>query len=89
MGLPFRITQNILEGLEKLDEVMPGLNSGSTLLYAPEVKYRGSKIKTDHFLQTSLPGLFVAGDGAGVSGNIVGAAVTGVIATRGMYRLGR
>lgn len=84
MGLPYRVTQNILEGLEKLNEIMPGLNSGSTLLYAPEVKYRGSKIKTNTGLQTSIPGLFVAGDGAGVSGNIIGAAVTGVIAARGM-----
>ena len=40
MALPHRITTNILEGLEALDEVMPGINSGSTLLYAPQCCYQ-------------------------------------------------
>lgn len=84
MGLPYRVVTNLLNGLEKLDKVMKGVNAGSTLLYAPEVKYRGSRIKTKKNLETKVEGLFVAGDGAGVSGNIIGAAVTGVMAARGM-----
>lgn len=79
MALPYRIVKNIEEGLAILDKVMPGINNGSTLLYAPEVKFRSSKVKTDNSLQTSIKGLFVAGDGAGVSGSITGAAVTGLI----------
>lgn len=86
MALPFRTVTDILEGLEMLDKVMPGINSGSTLLYAPEVKLRSSKIKTDRHLETQMPNLFVAGDAAGVSGNIVGAAATGVIAARGILK---
>jgi uncharacterized FAD-dependent dehydrogenase len=86
MAMPYRVTKNILEGLEKLDKIMPGINSGSTLLYAPEVKYRGSRIVTDKKLETKVKGFFVAGDGAGVSGNIIGAAVTGVMAARGMKK---
>ncbi|MBN2015406.1 FAD-dependent oxidoreductase [Candidatus Dojkabacteria bacterium] len=86
MAMPYRITTDILEGLEKLDRVMPGINAGSTLLYAPEVKYRGSKVMTDKGLQTEIRGLFVAGDGAGVSGNIIGAAVTGVMGARGIIK---
>lgn len=84
MALPHRIVTNILEGFEKLDEIMPGINSGSTLLYAPEVKFRSSRIRTDENLQTIVPNLFVAGDAAGVSGAITGAAATGIIAARGM-----
>jgi uncharacterized FAD-dependent dehydrogenase len=84
MALPHRIVTNILEGFEKLDEIMPGINSGSTLLYAPEVKFRSSRIKTDSDLQTSVPNFYVAGDAAGVSGSITGAAATGIIAARGM-----
>ena len=84
MALPHRIVTNILEGLEKLDEIMPGINSGSTLLYAPEVKFRSSRIKTDRNLQTNVPNLYAAGDVAGVSGSITGAAATGIIAARGM-----
>jgi len=84
MGLPHRIVLNIIEGLEILDKVMPGINSGSTLLYAPEVKFRSSKIETNKKLESSIKGLFVAGDAAGLSGSITGAAVTGVMAARGM-----
>jgi uncharacterized FAD-dependent dehydrogenase len=84
MALPYRIVKNITEGLETLDKVMPGINSGSTLLYAPEVKFRSSKISTDKKLQTSVRGLYVAGDGAGLSGSITGAAVTGVIFARSL-----
>lgn len=79
MALPYRIVKNIEEGLEILEKVMPGINGGSTLLYAPEVKFRSSKIKTDKGLQTSIKGLYVAGDAAGVSGSITGAAVTGLM----------
>ena len=86
MALPYRIVVNILEGLELLDKVMPGINCGSTLLYAPEVKFRSSKTKTDRNLQTSVRGLYVAGDAAGLSGSITGAAVTGVMAAKGMLR---
>lgn len=84
MGLPHRIVLNLLEGLEILDKVMPGINAGSTLLYAPEVKFRSSKIQTNKNLETSVKGLYVAGDASGLSGSITGAAVTGVMAGRGM-----
>jgi uncharacterized FAD-dependent dehydrogenase len=84
MALPYRLVTNILEALEILNNPLPGINSGSNFLYAPEVKLRGSRIRTDKFLETEIPGLFVAGDGAGVSGNIVGAAATGIIAAGGI-----
>jgi uncharacterized FAD-dependent dehydrogenase len=84
MALPYRITKDILEGIEMLDKIIPGLNGDSTFLYAPEVKFRSTKIVTNKNLETEIKGLYVAGDGAGVSGNIVGAAVTGVIVGRGI-----
>jgi len=84
MALPHRIVEDILEGLEKLDEVMPGINDGSTLLYAPEVKFRSSKVSTTSEMKTTLPGVYVAGDAAGLSGTITGAAATGIMAARGM-----
>jgi uncharacterized FAD-dependent dehydrogenase len=86
MALPHRVVTNILEGLVILNRVLPGIDSGNTLLYAPEIKLRSSRIKTDKYLQTSVKNLFVAGDGAGVSGNIVGAAATGIIAAQGILK---
>ncbi len=87
MALPHRTVTNILEGLEMLDKVMQGVNSGSTLLYAPEVKFRSSKVKTTPEMQTTLKGVYVAGDASGLSGTITGAAATGIMAARGMIRL--
>ena len=84
MALPHRIVVNILESLEKLNTVMPGINSGSTLLYAPEVKFRSSKIKTTPGMETNISGLFVAGDASGMAGSITGAAATGIMAARGI-----
>ena len=67
-----------------LDKILPGLDGDSTFLYAPEVKFRSTKIKTNKHLETHIKNLYMAGDGAGVSGNIVGAAITGVIAAEGI-----
>lgn len=87
LAYPYRIVTNLLEGLEMLDRVLPGINSGSTLLYGPEIKLRGNRLKINNKMQTEIKNLYVAGDGAGVSGNIVGAAVSGIIAAKGMMNL--
>ena len=84
MALPYRIVVNIKEALEMLDRVIPGINTGSTLLYAPEIKLRSSKIFTNRQLETNIKNLYVGGDAAGLSGSITGAAVTGLISARGM-----
>ncbi len=84
MAYPSRILTDILEGLEALDRVIPGVYSNSTLLYAPEIKFYSMRIETDRSLRTTIPNMFVAGDGAGVSRGIVGAAATGIIAAKGI-----
>jgi uncharacterized FAD-dependent dehydrogenase len=84
MSYPRRIVRDLLEGLEMLDKVIPGVNSDSTLIYAPEIKFYAMRVQTDKHLRTAIPNLYVAGDGAGVSRGIVGAAATGIIAARGV-----
>ena len=86
MAYPHRIVQDILEGLEKLDKVVQGVYSDGTLLYAPEIKFYAMRVETNKYLQTKIRNLFVAGDGAGVSRGIIGAAATGIIASRGIIR---
>lgn len=86
MALPHRIVTDILEGLAHLDKVMPGINAGSTLLYAPEVKFRSTKVKTDSNMETNVKNLFVAGDASGMAGSITGAGATGIMAARGMIK---
>jgi len=84
MALPHRVFTDILEALDLLEKVIPGVGGDPTLLYAPEIKWYGTRYKTDRSFQTEIPGLFVAGDGAGISRGIVGAAATGIIAARGI-----
>jgi uncharacterized FAD-dependent dehydrogenase len=84
MALPERILTNIMEGLEKLNCVVPGVANDEALLYAPEIKFFATQMETDNHLQTSISGLFVAGDGPGVAGNIVSAAATGLLAAKGI-----
>ena|SRR3989339_1931070 len=86
MALPHRVVTNILEGLVKLDLIMPGINAGSTLLYAPEVKFRSSKVKTNSGMETTIKNLFVAGDASGMAGSITGAGATGIMAARGIIK---
>lgn len=88
MALPHRIVTDIKEGLEVLNEIIPGVASDSTLLYAPEVKFYSMQVLVDRNMETSIGNLFAAGDGAGLSRDIVNAAATGVIAARGILKKG-
>lgn len=84
MALPHRVVTNIIEGLEKLERVIPGVASDYTLLYAPEIKYYAMRAEVDENLETSIEGIFAAGDGAGLSRDITNAAATGILAARGI-----
>jgi uncharacterized protein len=79
MALPERILSNLIEGLETLNFVVPGVSNDETLLYAPEIKFFATQVETNNHLETTIQGLYMAGDGPGVAGNIVSAAATGLI----------
>jgi len=86
MALPHRVVVDIIEGLEALDKVLPGVASDSTLLYAPEIKLYAMRLEMNKNMKTRIAGLYAAGDGAGVSRGIVGAAATGIIAARDIIK---
>ncbi len=86
MALPHRIVVNILEGLQKLDKVLPGLYSDHTLIYAPEIKFYDTRYPVNKWMETSKPGFYVAGDASGHSRGIVYSAITGIIASQGIKR---
>jgi hypothetical protein len=86
MALPERLLTNLSEGLEKLNKVVPGVANDATLLYAPEIKFFATQIRTNSRLQTKVKGLYVAGDGAGVAGNIVSASATGLIPAKAILQ---
>ena len=80
--LPHRIITNILEGLEKLDKIIPGVNNDETLLYGPEIKFFSNEINTNNKFKLEDYDIYFIGDGSGKAGNIVTAAATGLIAAR-------
>jgi uncharacterized FAD-dependent dehydrogenase len=83
---PGRIVDNLRESLLLLARVIPGVAHPSTLVYVPEIKFYDTKYDTDRWLETNVPGLFVAGDGVGKSRGIVGAALNGALAAEGVLR---
>ncbi len=84
MALPHRTVVNITEGLDKLAKIIPGVDSNSTLLYGPEIKFYAKRLKVDKNMETSVKNLHAAGDGAGLSHDIVNAAATGLLVAKGI-----
>lgn len=80
--LPYRYLADILEMLEALDRLVPGVNSIHTLLYGVEVKFYSLQLQLGPGLETEIPHLFAVGDGAGVSRGLVQASASGVLAAR-------
>ncbi len=80
--MPHRIITNILDGLEALDRIIPGVNNDETLLYGPEIKFFSNEIETDNKFKAKDHNIYFIGDGAGKAGNIVIAAATGLVSAR-------
>ncbi len=80
--LPHRIIKNIIEGIDILNKIIPGVSNGETLLYGPEIKFFSNEIDTNNNMKLNDEDIYFIGDGAGKAGNIVTAAATGLIAAR-------
>lgn len=84
--LPHRIITNIIEGLDKLDKIIPGVSNDETLLYGPEIKFFSNEITTNNQFKLENEDIYFIGDGAGKAGNIVAAAATGLVAARDILK---
>jgi uncharacterized FAD-dependent dehydrogenase len=78
--LPYRYLKDIIEMLEILDNLTPGIYSRHTLLYGVEVKFYSHRIKLSKHLESEVKNLFIAGDGAGISRGLVQASISGIVA---------
>ena len=76
--LPYRLMLDIMETLEALEEIMPGVATDGTLLYGVEVKFYSNKIVVDDHFQTNIRNLHVLGDGAGLTRGLMQASMNGV-----------
>ena len=76
--LPKRIMDGIIEMIYALDKIAPGTANDDTLLYGVEVKFYNMEVKLDEHLETRHPGLYVIGDGSGVTHSLSHASASGV-----------
>lgn len=83
--LPYRIMKGIIEMIQALDQISPGLASEETLLYGVEVKFYSNKVDVDKQFQTNISNLYVMGDGAGITRGLMQASVNGVFVARHLY----
>jgi len=69
---------DLIETLEALELIMPGIASDGTLLYGVEVKFYSNKIIVNSEFETSIRNLHVLGDGAGLTRGLMQASMNGV-----------
>lgn len=79
---PYRHLKGIIEMLEVLDNLAPGLYSRDTLLYGVEVKFYSNRIEVNNNLETKINNLYTAGDGAGITRGLMQASVSGIVIAR-------
>lgn len=80
--LPKRILDGIIEMIYALDKVAPGTANDDTLLYGVEVKFYNMEVEVDEKLQTGYKGLYVIGDGSGITHSLSHASASGVHVAR-------
>lgn len=76
--LPKRILDGIIEMIHALDKIAPGTANDDTLLYGVEVKFYNMEVELDEHLETRHKGLYVIGDGSGVTHSLSHASASGV-----------
>ena len=84
--LPYRHLKGIVEMLEAMDRLCPGIASRHTLLYGVEVKLYSCRLELSQNMETQISNMFAVGDGAGVSRGLVQASASGVLAAREIAR---
>ena len=80
--LPKRILDGIIEMIYALDKIAPGTANDDTLLYGVEVKFYNMEVELDENLESCHPGLYVIGDGSGVTHSLSHASASGVHVAR-------
>ncbi len=80
--LPKRLLDGIIEMIYALDKIAPGTANDDTLLYGVEVKFYNMEVAVDEHLETQYKGLYVIGDGSGITHSLSHASASGVFVAR-------
>jgi uncharacterized FAD-dependent dehydrogenase len=76
--LPKRILDGIIEMIYALDKIAPGTANEDTLLYGVEVKFYNMEVEVDQNLETKFKGLYIIGDGSGITHSLSHASASGI-----------
>ena len=80
--LPKRILDGIIEMIYALDKIAPGTANDDTLLYGVEVKFYNMEVELDHNLMSCHEGLYIIGDGSGITHSLSHASASGIYVAR-------
>jgi len=83
---PYRHLLSIIEMLQALEKLAPGVYSRHTLLYGVEVKFYSNRIEVSPEMETGMRNLFTVGDGAGITRGLLQASASGTLAARAIAR---
>lgn len=86
LAYPHRILEGILEYLDALDKICPGVAGESTLLFAPEVKSYPDSIVVTKNMETNIPNLYIIGDSSSWTRGVGQAATSGMLAAEGVRK---
>jgi uncharacterized FAD-dependent dehydrogenase len=84
--LPKRILDGIIEMIYALDRIAPGTANDDTLLYGVEVKFYNMEVSLNEHLETRHKGLYMIGDGSGVTHSLSHASASGVFVARDILK---
>jgi uncharacterized FAD-dependent dehydrogenase len=87
--LPKRILDGIIEMIYALDKIAPGTANDDTLLYGVEVKFYNMQVDVNEDLESCLEGLYIIGDGSGITHSLSHASASGVYAARRIAEAGK
>lgn len=84
--LPKRILDGIIEMIYALDKIAPGTANDDTLLYGVEVKFYNMEVEVNNCLESRHKGLYIIGDGSGITHSLSHASASGVLVAREMLK---
>lgn len=85
-AMPYRTLVTILEFIEELDKIAPGINGDNTLLYAPECKFHSNKVIIDKYGKSSNPNVYFIGDGSGWCHGLTTACSMGIACAENLLK---
>ena len=87
MAYPRSICKMLVEFVERLDKIFPGIADNDNLVYAPTLQWGMSRIHTNYNMESiACQNLYIIGDCAGITQGIIAAATTGILAARDIIK---